>query len=122
LKLQITTEILGSYPELGVAYLIGESVDNHAAAASIAQAIASEIEALRGRFADPAALSDHPVIASWQRAYRSMGLNPKRTPPTAQALLRRVLKGGAPPSLSPVVDAYLLAELRFFVPIGGYLL
>lgn len=65
-------------------------------------------------------LSENKNISLWRQAYRSLGLKPKKTVPTAESLIKRVLKSGSVPNISPIVNAYLLTELKYGLPIGGY--
>jgi len=58
-------------------------------------------------------------LASWQETYLRFGAKPNRTPSSAQALRKRVLKDGCIPSINPVVDLYNAVSLRFAVPVGG---
>lgn len=58
-------------------------------------------------------------LASWADAYQRFGAKPNRTPCSAQALRKRVLKDGRLPAINPVVDLYNAVSLRYAVPVGG---
>jgi len=58
-------------------------------------------------------------LAAWADTYASFGAKPNRTPCSAQALRKRVLKDGTLPSINPVVDFYNAISLRYVVPVGG---
>lgn len=58
-------------------------------------------------------------LASWDRVYERFGAKPGRTPNSAAALRKRVLKDGEIPSINPLVDLYNAVSLRFAVPAGG---
>jgi DNA/RNA-binding domain of Phe-tRNA-synthetase-like protein len=58
-------------------------------------------------------------LTDWADAYTRFGAKPNRTPCSAQALRRRVLKGGTLPTINPVVDVYNAISLRYAVPVGG---
>ena len=58
-------------------------------------------------------------LASWADAYGRFGARPNRTPCSAQALRKRVLKDGILPAINPVVDLYNAVSLRFAIPVGG---
>lgn len=60
-----------------------------------------------------------PHLASWADAYQRFGAKPNRTPCSAQALRKRVLKDGSMPSINPVVDLYNAVSLRYAIPVGG---
>lgn len=52
--------------------------------------------------------------------YRRVGLDPTRTRPSSEALLRRVLKGGALPRINTVVDVVNWCSVEFQLPYGLY--
>lgn len=56
---------------------------------------------------------------SWREAYRAFGAKPQRTPCSAEALLKRVQRDGALPSVNAVVDIYNAVSLRYAIPVGG---
>lgn len=58
-------------------------------------------------------------LASWAEAYQRFGAKPNRTPCSAQALRKRVLKDGGLPAINPVVDLYNAVSLRYAIPVGG---
>ena len=58
-------------------------------------------------------------LESWRAAYRAFGAKPQRTPCSAEALRRRALRDGAPPSVNAIVDLYNAVSLRYALPIGG---
>ncbi|MBU1072476.1 hypothetical protein KKG45_04440 [bacterium] len=62
-------------------------------------------------------------IAPLQEArtlYKSVGIQPTRTRPSSEALLRRILKGGELYAINNAVDVCNLASLEFLLPIGLY--
>ncbi|WP_313773219.1 B3/4 domain-containing protein [Enterobacter huaxiensis] len=60
---------------------------------------------------------DH--LAAWDEVFKAFGAKPKRTPCSATALRKRVLKDGSLPSLDPVVDIYNAVSIRYAIPVGG---
>ncbi|MET3792927.1 B3/B4 domain-containing protein [Aquamicrobium terrae] len=58
-------------------------------------------------------------LASWAEVYSRFGAKPSRTPCSAQALRKRVLKDGRIPAINPVVDLYNAISLRYALPVGG---
>lgn len=70
-----------------------------------------------------AVLSDSPAwaeshLAAWADVFQKFGAKPKRTPCSAEALRKRVLRDGTLPALDPVVDLYNAVSLRYAVPVG----
>lgn len=58
-------------------------------------------------------------LAAWGEVFQKFGAKPKRTPCSADALRKRVLRDGTMPALDPIVDLYNAVSLRYAVPVGG---
>ena len=102
---------------LGLAW--GEPV----AVGPAAPALLAEMEALGAELAARhagRAPSDIPGLAPARDLYRAFGLDPTRTRPSSEALLRRALLGKPLPRVLSAVDVCNLCSLRFLLPIGLY--
>jgi DNA/RNA-binding domain of Phe-tRNA-synthetase-like protein len=64
--------------------------------------------------------ADIPALGEARRLYRAAGVDPTRTRPSSEALLRRVLRQQPLPRVNAAVDAINLASLFFLLPIGLY--
>ncbi|MDD9244797.1 B3/4 domain-containing protein [Enterobacter soli] len=58
-------------------------------------------------------------LAAWADVFQKFGAKPKRTPCSAEALRKRLLRDGMMPTLDPVVDLYNAVSLRYAIPVGG---
>jgi DNA/RNA-binding domain of Phe-tRNA-synthetase-like protein len=58
-----------------------------------------------------------PHLAAWMRAYADFGAKPKRTSPSALALIKRVDAGL--PRIDPLTDLYNAVSVTHALPIGG---
>ncbi len=58
-------------------------------------------------------------LSAWAEVFRKFGAKPKRTPCSADALRKRVLRDGTMPALDPIVDLYNAVSLLYAVPVGG---
>ncbi len=74
---------------------------------------------LRNRYADVKS-GDVPGAADARALYKALGLDPTKTRPSNEALLRRVLKGEALYRVNTLVDALNLCSLRAQLPFGLY--
>ncbi len=52
--------------------------------------------------------------------YKALGIDPTKTRPSSEALLRRVLLGNPFPRINTLVDCVNLLSLRFLLPYGLY--
>lgn len=59
-------------------------------------------------------------VRAARRLYRSFGIDPTRTRPSSEALLRRALKGESLYRISNVVDVGNWVSLEFLLPLGLY--
>ena len=76
------------------------------------------------REACEAALAGQPAwaeahLSAWAEVFRAFGAKPKRTPCSAEALRKRVIKDGTMAALDPVVDLYNAVSIRYAIPVGG---
>ncbi len=65
-------------------------------------------------------ISQLPAINASRKAYRALGKDPARYRLSAEALMRRVLKGGELYRLNNLVDLINLVSLKTGFSIGGY--
>jgi DNA/RNA-binding domain of Phe-tRNA-synthetase-like protein len=64
--------------------------------------------------------SEVPGVADARTLYKALGLDPTKTRPSNEALLRRALKGQTLYRISSLVDALNLSSLREQLPFGLY--
>jgi DNA/RNA-binding domain of Phe-tRNA-synthetase-like protein len=65
-------------------------------------------------------LRDDPTVRAYRDLHWKLGIDPTRTRPSGEALLRRFLNGNDLPDISNVVDAYNLASMKTVIPISGF--
>ncbi|WP_439826465.1 B3/B4 domain-containing protein [Aeromonas caviae] len=58
-------------------------------------------------------------LAAWDQVFKGFGAKPARTPCSAQALRKRVLRDGVLPAIDPVVDLYNAISIEYAIPVGG---
>ena len=59
-------------------------------------------------------------IAAWREAYRQAGFKPSEFRPSVEALVRRVLRGDALPTINRIVDIGTLLSIKYLLPIGAH--
>ena len=92
--------------------LVIDGVVNQAADTGLDGALAAAEAAVRARPPEPS--------AAVRAMYRRTGLDPTRTRPSSEALLRRVNKGQGLPRISTLVDVCNWCSLEFQLPYGLY--
>jgi len=119
MKLIVSSDVAKLYPNLRIGVVVARGINNYGRHDKLEALKREKVATLRQVYSLDT-LSTHPYIIAWRDTYQSFGVNPKKSQPTAEALIRRVLKGLELPNISKAVDLYLLAEIEFFLPIGGY--
>ena len=77
------------------------------------------VEQARERFADRP-LGEHPVAAGVRRLFKSLGMDPSRYRPSAEALVRRVLKNQDLYHINCIVDINNICSMESLYPLGVY--
>jgi DNA/RNA-binding domain of Phe-tRNA-synthetase-like protein len=116
LDLSIAPELAGRV-RLGI--LVIEGVTVREADESLSAEIGRTCEDLRGRYGQSKS-AEVPGAADARTLYKAMGLDPTKTRPSNEALLRRALKGEALYTINTLVDALNLSSLRSQLPFGLY--
>ncbi|MDD1723779.1 MAG: hypothetical protein LUQ07_01470 [Methanospirillum sp.] len=65
-------------------------------------------------------VKNEPLFRAYRDFFWSVGIDPTKTRPASEALVRRILAGKMLPSINTAVDAYNLASIRTGVPIGAF--
>jgi DNA/RNA-binding domain of Phe-tRNA-synthetase-like protein len=65
-------------------------------------------------------VKDEPLFRAYRDFFWSVGVDPTKTRPASEALVRRILSGGRLPGINTAVDAYNLASARSGVPIAAF--
>jgi DNA/RNA-binding domain of Phe-tRNA-synthetase-like protein len=116
LALAVEDSLRGSVA-LGV--LEAEGIEVPALPPSFEQEAEALIARLLARFAGKAP-SDIPGVAETRALFHRLDVDPTRTRPSSEALLRRVLQGKGLPRVNPAVDVCNLCSLEHQLPLGLY--
>lgn len=65
-------------------------------------------------------VKDDPVFRAYRDFFWSVGVDPTKTRPASEALVRRILSGKPFPRINTAVDAYNLASVCSGVPIAAF--
>jgi len=119
--MQFTIEpaIFERFPGLCIAVAVAHGIDNEREQ----PAVAARWQAVWAEAAQAASYGNaqsHPRVRPWRERFQALGISGKQFPSSAEALLRRALKGGQPFAINPLVDFYNTLSLRHFVPAGAF--
>jgi DNA/RNA-binding domain of Phe-tRNA-synthetase-like protein len=116
LALDVSPELKGR-ARLGVLALEDVTVrEADAALAAEIESYGADVRRLHGDVKS----GEVPGAADARALYKALGLDPTKTRPSSEALLRRVLKGEALYRINTLVDAMNLCSLRVQLPFGLY--
>lgn len=65
-------------------------------------------------------LKDEPVFRAYRDFFWRIGIDPTKTRPAAEALIRRVLGGRSLPRINTAVDAYNLASMKTCIALAAF--
>ena len=110
-------QILVRFPQLSWACILIEDVSNEPSPSALtAKMRLTEIEIRAALQATP--IAEIPAVAAWRRVFSSFGAKPTKYRNSLEALLRRISKGDALPSISYIVDLGNLVSISCRVPLG----
>ena len=115
--IQITDKIKSKCPNfrLGVISCSVQISDNRADLWEEINAKIAELEIM-----ETVSIAKIPTITATRKAYKAFGKDPSRYRPSAEALLRRVVKGKGLYKINNVVDLLNLVSLTTGYSIGGF--
>lgn len=119
MRFTIHSEVFKRLPTLCIGVVVVEGIDNRRATEQIEQLRQQAIIQARGRL-QGSSLKEHPAIAVYRDAFRLLGFNPNKFPSSIEALASRVVKGGEPPRINPLVDLVNAVSLKHLLPMGAH--
>lgn len=121
MQLEVSSQVFERFPQLRIGVVTGKNVVFRPDMATELESLKLECSSkLASLFTDKAAIRNEPRIDAWREIYRSLGVNPKKYTPTAEAFILRLFSGKPFPNINPIVDAYLCSQIKGMLPIGGY--
>lgn len=106
-------------PLLRLGVVCAEPVAVGPASDALSEELDAAARALRDAHAG-AVPSEIPALAPARELYRAFGIDPTRTRPSSEALVRRAVRGSPVPRILNAVDLSNLCSMVFFLPIGLY--
>jgi DNA/RNA-binding domain of Phe-tRNA-synthetase-like protein len=77
-------------------------------------------ESIRGRVVSLGEVKDLPIIRAYRDFYWKVGIDPTKTRPAGEALLRRIIAGKDLPTINSLVDSYNLASADTMISIAAF--
>ena len=118
-QVKIKPEIYEKFPSFNAIVIYAKNISNQPSSEYSSQKLNSIEQSKTKELAKYNKLSEHPYIAAWRKVYSAFGAKPKKYHCSAEALLKRVLKGDSIPRINYLVDIYNAISMKYVIPIGG---
>ena len=116
---QYHPDILARYPAIVGGVILAQCMTNGPTPDRLQEAFQAEQQATLQRIGN-APLSQIATLAAWRSAMRAFGVEPTQYRSAAEALLRRLTKKGAIPSINTLVDIGNLVSIRYALPVAVF--
>ncbi|MDO8524090.1 MAG: B3/4 domain-containing protein [bacterium] len=116
---KIQKEIFDTFPDFIAGVILLKNVDNRGEDPEVAQLLAEAEKEQTDKLSGMETFSQHPQLNAWRMAYRKFGSDPHQYRCSAEALVRRVLKGDQLRHINKLVDLYNHISLKYVLPVGG---
>jgi DNA/RNA-binding domain of Phe-tRNA-synthetase-like protein len=113
---RIDREVLQMFPGYRLGVLVYSSLDNTGTHPELTELLRGTEARVRNKVVEN--VTENAVVAAWRDAYKRFGAKPAEHRSSIEALLRRVLKPDAIPTISPLVDIGTVVSLMHLVPTG----
>src|SRR5260221_13362338 len=118
-RFRYAPEILERFPSIVGGVIWAGLVRNGPTPDRLREDLAAETARMRARLGDTP-LSEVPSLAAWRRAFRAFGVDPTQYRSAAEALLRRLTKGGELPTINAIADLANLVSIRWALPVAAF--
>jgi DNA/RNA-binding domain of Phe-tRNA-synthetase-like protein len=119
IDLNWSSNVLAKFPELAICIGTITGIRNQKDNEQLRQLKKMVYEEVRAKH-NVEALKNDPTVRAYRDFYWKLDIDPTKTRPSGEALLRRVLNGNELPNISTVVDAYNLGSMQTIIPISGF--
>ncbi len=118
MKIQISSKVKEACPQLNLALIICE-VSNSETSANLWIEMEAEIQRIKSTYSLEE-INKRPEIAATRKIYKTLGKDPNRYRPSAEALCRRIVRDIPVYQVSTLVDIINLVSIRSGFSIGGF--
>ena len=118
--IEIADEVRGRFPTLRLALVAISGVTVRAGRdPELEELVRKGVEEIKSKYRLET-LKDMPIFRAYRDFFWSLGIDPTKDRPSAEALVRRVLSGKPFPAINNLVDAYNLASMLTGIPIATF--
>lgn len=119
MEIEISDEVRKNFPGISVALFEVRNVSVKSESKELEEFKRMIIEKIKEKYASGDIKSD-PVFRAYRDFFWKIKIDPTKTRPASEALLRRILNNRAFPKINTLVDSYNLASLETKIAIGAF--
>jgi DNA/RNA-binding domain of Phe-tRNA-synthetase-like protein len=110
MRIVIDDRVAGDYPDLEIHYVVAEGLTVEWTREDLDLRRRKIEQRVRDEYT-PQTLKDDPKARAYRDFFWSLMIDPTKTRPAAEALIRRILNGKPIPTINTAVDAYNIASI-----------
>ena len=119
MRIDIDDGVARDYPDLELVLRVVEGLEVNASSEDLELHKRRLEEAVRAE-GTAEIIKDEPRVAAYRRFFWSLGIDPTKTRPAAEALVRRIARGNPLPTINTAVDAYNVASVETRVAFAAF--
>lgn len=117
MRYYVDPEIFQKFPDFRRVVVLADGIDNHGENPELAALLRRAEESVRSEAL--AAFPDLPRLSIWVEAFKALGINPKKTPPSVVNMIKRVRGGKELPYINHLVCIFNCLSLENLLSCGG---
>lgn len=117
MRYYISGSIFERFPNFRRVVVVAEGINNSGENTELSALLRAAEEKVRGE--ELAAFPDLPRLTIWLEAFRSLGINPKKSPPSVINMIKRVRGGKNLPYINNLVAIFNCLSLENLLSCGG---
>lgn len=117
MRYYIDEKIFRQFPNFRRVVVLAENIDNHGEHPELVSLLRAAEE--KARSEELAAFPDLPRLTIWLEAFRALGINPKKHPPSVINMIKRVRSGKNLPYINSLVAIFNCLSLTNLLSCGG---
>jgi DNA/RNA-binding domain of Phe-tRNA-synthetase-like protein len=115
----VKSEVFELNPQLQFGILVGKGLNNSESKPSDVDLLRCAENYVRQSISEKE-LRSLPIIQNYRDTMQKAGINPNKYPSSTEAMLKRVLKGSALPTINALVDLCNVVSLENQISLGGH--
>lgn len=119
MKYTIHPEIFDLSPDVIVYLLVAKGLNNRASDEHDEHILRHAEAEFQDKFGE-SDIRAIPTVVAYRGLMEKAGINPNRYPPSIEAMLKRIAKGGSLPLINTIVDRLNAISLRTHLSMGGH--